>query len=87
MNVSEGGTIELPCMKGIFPNPSNISWQRNGNQCDSVQCLVSDNLNISGIYNINMHITTPCYYYLPVCPSVCHTDNLIMSACIDIRLA
>ena len=41
MNVSEGGTIELPCMKGIFPNPSNISWQWNEDRCDSVQCLVS----------------------------------------------
>ena len=41
VNVSEGGTIELPCMKGIFPNPSNVSWQRNEDRCDSVQCLVS----------------------------------------------
>ena len=44
MNVSEGGTIELPCMKGAFPDPTIISWWRNENQCDSVQCLVSDNL-------------------------------------------
>ena len=41
VNVSEGGTIELPCMKGAFPDPTIISWWRNENQCDSVQCLVS----------------------------------------------
>ena len=42
VNVSEGGNIELPCMKGIFPNPSSISWWRNGKPCNSLhQCLVS----------------------------------------------
>ena len=48
VNVSERGSIELPCMKGTFPNPTNISWWRNNNRCDSQQqCqLVSDNLNI-----------------------------------------
>ena len=42
VNVSEGGNIELPCMKGIFPSPSNISWWRNEKPCNSLhQCLVS----------------------------------------------
>ena len=44
MNVSEGGSIELPCMKGVFPSPSNISWWTNEDRCDAVQCLVSDTL-------------------------------------------
>ena len=39
MNVSKGGSLELPCMKGVFPGPSNISWWRN--KGDPVQFLVS----------------------------------------------
>ena len=42
VNVSEGGSIELPCMKGLFPNPSNISWWWNEDQCQSLQCQVSE---------------------------------------------
>ena len=44
VNVSEGGSIELSCMKGAFPNPTNIIWWRNNDRCDTLQpCLVSDN--------------------------------------------
>ena len=44
VNVSKGGSTSLPCMKGVFPRPSNISWWRNDNKCDSLQCLVSNSL-------------------------------------------
>ena len=46
MNVSEGGSIELPCMRGVFPNPSNISWWWNEDQCQSLQCQVSEFNNV-----------------------------------------
>ena len=42
VNVSEGASVELSCMRGIYPSPDKISWWRNDINCDSLQCLVSD---------------------------------------------
>ena len=43
MNVQEGENLELPCMKGVFPNPSSITWRSIKDQSDhcSVKCMVS----------------------------------------------
>ncbi|XP_065912633.1 hemicentin-1-like isoform X3 [Dysidea avara] len=45
VNVPEGESVELSCMRGIYPSPDNISWWRNDINCDSLQCL--DNIWIS----------------------------------------
>ncbi|XP_065912639.1 striated muscle preferentially expressed protein kinase-like isoform X2 [Dysidea avara] len=45
VNVPEGESVELSCMRGIYPSPDNISWWRNDINCDSLQCL--DNIQVS----------------------------------------
>jgi len=40
VNVSEGGSIELQCMRGIYPSPDSISWWRNDINCDFLVSIV-----------------------------------------------
>ena len=62
VTVPEGGSVELPCMRGVYPSPDNIKWWRNDTNCDLLQCLVSIHYTCIHIHSYRLHGNWLLYY-------------------------